>query len=184
MKYGIYVNELCCEDCDYAGAERNGAHNFPAILVEVCPDCGGELKEYVGRWKYTETKVSWWSRYFIGCDSKIVYHGFEKGRVKEIKNLSEATKKNCIKDLPQKGTKEFQKEFNDYCAIVMGYETDMVDEDGDVYDPYFNLHQCAAVVGELINLTGRHPEASIHDANSSTWSTWHDFVISTMPEHE
>lgn len=184
MKYGIYMKELCCEDCDYAGGEMKMGFG-PPMPVSICPDCGGELAEFIGRWKYTETKVPWWGYFFVGYDSETIYHGFEKGRVvKKIKNLSKTTINNSLNAAQKKVPEEFRKEFNDYCAAVMGYEKDMVDADGDVYDPYYNLHQCAGVIGELINLTGRHPEASIHDANSSTWSTWHDFVISTMPEHE
>lgn len=76
------------------------------------------------------------------------------------------------------------KEFNDYCADVVGYERGVKDEDGDAYNPYYNLHQVAAVVEELINLTGKYPEGDIMDSDASAWKIWHDFVISTMPEED
>jgi len=74
--------------------------------------------------------------------------------------------------------------FNDYCADVMGYEHGFKDKDGDAYNPYYNLYQVAAVVQELINLTGIYPECEVFGSGASTWRIWHDYIIATMPNAE
>lgn len=74
--------------------------------------------------------------------------------------------------------------FNNYCADVMGYEYGGEDENGDAYNPYYNLYQVAAVVQELINRTGEYPECEVFGSGASTWRIWHDYVISTMPNSE
>jgi len=74
--------------------------------------------------------------------------------------------------------------FNNYCADVMGYPHDYKNDEGDAYNPYYNLYQVAAVVQELVNLTGKYPECEVFGSGASTWKIWHNFVISTMPNSE
>ncbi len=72
------------------------------------------------------------------------------------------------------------KKFNLYCAEVMGYDgTDLIKDDA-VYDPYYNIYQLAAVVEELINLTGKHPAALLGSTTHTTWRVWSNYVINTM----
>ena len=81
VKYGDYIKELCCDDCEYAGQYKQDGW-CPLEPVSICPDCGGELSEHIGRWRYSETPERWWKHfpfvYFTGV--KTTYHGFEKGR--------------------------------------------------------------------------------------------------------
>lgn len=85
LKYGSYINELCCDDCNYAGEYNTGGW-CPLEPVQVCPDCGGKLSRQIGRWLYTETKSHWWNELFVGYGTKTVYHNFVKGR--ECESLS------------------------------------------------------------------------------------------------
>ena len=79
IKYGKYIEELCCVDCDYAGRYQSMGNLAPPMPLSVCPDCGSQLKPAVGRWRYTEKKRGWWRDYLIGFGSiETIYHGFEK----------------------------------------------------------------------------------------------------------
>jgi len=72
IQYGQYIEEDCCEDCDFAGRyNRDGK----PIQRNICPECGGQLKFVVGRWMYTK-KHSWWGDY----RTETLYHGFLRGR--------------------------------------------------------------------------------------------------------
>jgi len=70
-----------------------------------------------------------------------------------------------------------QKYFNEYCAKIMEFET----IDG-AYDPFYNLHELAAVVGELIATTGKYPQGNLLARAASVWQLWYEFVISTIPD--
>ena len=80
VKYSKYVEEKCCEDCDYAGGYQSIAR-MPSRPISICPDCGGKLIKAVGRWLYTESKTSCWRQFFVGFGMPATTRlRFEKGR--------------------------------------------------------------------------------------------------------
>ena len=74
IKYGNYLSEECCVDCDYVfDIAKYARDNLQAIHFKICPDCGGELEFVIGRWKFSEHRT-WYGKLVTN------YHGFEKGR--------------------------------------------------------------------------------------------------------
>lgn len=74
QKYGNYIREECCVDCDYVyDVTKLVGANMQPIPFEICPECGGELELIIGRWKYTERKT-WLGKTITN------WYGFEKGR--------------------------------------------------------------------------------------------------------
>ncbi len=75
LKYGKYINEMCCVACDYAGEYKIMGPRLPPMPISICPDCGGALKKEVGRWMYTVIESPWWA---IFGEDETTYHGFQK----------------------------------------------------------------------------------------------------------
>ena len=68
--YSEYHEERVCDDCGHAPQN---------ILVSVCPKCGGNLTEHVGRWLITKEPERWYD-WFIGKWEHTIYHKFIIGR--------------------------------------------------------------------------------------------------------
>ena len=81
QKYGDYIEEKCCEDCNHVGGYQEGNRFCPPRPFKVCPDCGGQLITTVGRWIYAESKTSTWRQFFAGFGMPATtLLRFEKGR--------------------------------------------------------------------------------------------------------
>jgi len=57
MEMEKYVKEICCDDCNHVGGYETSGPYGAFFPLECCPDCGGELNEQVGRWRYEEEEV-------------------------------------------------------------------------------------------------------------------------------
>jgi len=182
IKYGSYVKEQCCVDCDHAGKYKDLGGLVPPLPLTVCPKCGGRLANTLGRWKYSEEPVSWWEALGSGRRTKIIKHGFERGRelsaTKRHKNYEAQYTKPKMSGA-EVVTAAYLEEFNTYCADVMGYDVKQQTLP-DGYNPYYNLYELADVVEELINLTGKYPKDDILNSDSGTARVWADYVTSTM----
>jgi len=80
IQYNDYIQEKCCEHCDYAGKYKKMPAGLPPMPVSICPECGGKLITMVGRWMYTVIPLGLWDTFNTGSRTKTVYHGFARGR--------------------------------------------------------------------------------------------------------